>query len=442
MVKRYSSKYNYVNQINGEVIIYNSKTGQIISLENEKVTVDDFKAGKRIENKIDAHIEKYLFDNGFIVYDLENEMKEVISQYQQVVEKKELFLEILPTEQCNFRCIYCYEKFERNFMDKGNINNLIEFVRRQIRGCSALRIVWFGGEPLIAIDIIQEVTEKFLKICSKERIPYFASISTNGYLLTPDIWKKLKKCHICNFQITVDGLENVHDKQRVLLNGKSTWKNIINNLCYIRDETKTNMINIMIRTNITKEIYNQRDEYIEFLANQFGNDCRFSFFFHLVEDWGYIGQEVKDKFCTVENFFEVLELAAAKKLPLDVFRFFLLPESRVCFAGREKAFVITSDGKIRKCSQRLYDEKNYIGNLDNNTGENINIKENPYKKELMKECKECPKLPLCFGLVCPAYSGNVTDTCGYDLSDINRLIKILYQTNHEVIIKIEDKVGE
>ena len=95
MVKRYSSKYNYVNQINGEVIIYNSKTGQIISLENEKVTVDDFKAGKRIENKIDAHIEKYLFDNGFIVYDLENEMKEVISQYQQVVEKKELFLSLV-----------------------------------------------------------------------------------------------------------------------------------------------------------------------------------------------------------------------------------------------------------------------------------------------------------------------------------------------------------
>lgn len=435
--KYFSSYYNHMIDVNDEKILYNSKNGLILNLGKDKNDIYGF---LNIKNKDFQQIEgkclDYLVKNDFVVMSLEKEREEVAKRYNEVINKKELFLEILPTEQCNFRCIYCYEKFERGFMDEGTVEGVIKFAEKMLDNCTSMRVAWFGGEPLLAMDIIEKLSVSFMRLCEERHIPYFSSITTNGYFLTPDKWKILKKCHITNYQITIDGLEEIHDIQRISLMGKGTWSTIISNLRYFRDNIKTRTINIMIRTNITKKIYSQKERYLEFLKDEFSSDRRFNFFFHLAQDWGNLKENIKDEFCGEDEFFNMMEDAANKKLSLKVFRYFLTPESRVCFAGRRNAFVITSEGNIRKCSHRIDETDNCVGNVNNVTF--IQKESNQlYYKKLPGECEKCKKLPLCYGLVCPAYSGSVLDTCGYDVINLEKLIKVLVLSDKNNYIKFE-----
>ena len=53
-------------------------------------------------------------------------------------------------------------------------------------------------------------------------IVYKYCATTNGYLLTPNIIDQIFSVGLTNFQITVDGDEESHNKLRVLKNGNPT----------------------------------------------------------------------------------------------------------------------------------------------------------------------------------------------------------------------------
>ncbi len=439
MVSYFPSRYNFLTKYNNNLLLYNSLSGKIICLQNAPISdlkflEDDKKINLGQKSSLVKTLHKYRF-----IYSNEDEEREQVSAiYKNCIESKELFLEILPTEQCNFRCSYCYESYCSKGMDQTSIHNLIEFVEEKISGCTALRIAWFGGEPMLELNTIEILSEKFIAICKREKIPYYASMTTNGYFLQLDKWERLKKCRIFDYQISVDGLANVHNNQRFLANGEGTWEMIINNLKSFRDQINSSIFSLMIRINITKPIYDDRLNTLKYFQKEFSKDKRFHFFFHLAEDWGNANDaNVKEKFCGTEEFYTVIEQAAKLGLKMPVFKFFLTPGSRVCFAAKKNSYVITPEGAIRKCSLRLNDENNKIGN--------VNIKEelklNPYQKKYCSNkkvvCAECKKLPICFGAVCPSYSGDVSDTCGYDVSDVERLIQALYISDSNLIEKLE-----
>lgn len=417
------SKFNWVIPYYDKTILYNSFTGKILLLKEEAQTYSFLTCNELIFEE--AEIRDEFVTNGFIIPEKENEEEVLNTQYRKEICKNELFLVILPTEQCNFRCVYCYELFQRTFLDVKSIESIKEFVDKNLCNYSALKVSWFGGEPLVSFNIIEELSDSFLVTCKKYRKPYHSSITTNGYLLGPDSWSRLKRCHITNLQLTLDGMKITHDKQRVLQSGEGTWDTIIENLRYFRDHIHTHTIHIMLRTNITRQIYEMRDDYILFLKKEFGNDNRFHMFFHLVMDWGNIRDEtILNQFCGANEYYEMMELATEYGLHMPIYRDFLKPFSRICFAAKRNSFVITSDGIVRKCTQRLNDKENFVGTFDNSS----NFFDNSWdftKKELSDECKVCKKRPLCMGMVCPLYKGSITDTCGTELTDLPRLLRII-----------------
>ncbi|TOB11935.1 radical SAM protein, partial [Vibrio parahaemolyticus] len=64
-----------------------------------------------------------------------------------------LQLIIFPTEKCNFRCTYCYEKFEVGRMSNELIQGIKKFLEVRIPELDRLVISWFGGEPLLAKEV-------------------------------------------------------------------------------------------------------------------------------------------------------------------------------------------------------------------------------------------------------------------------------------------------
>ena len=76
------------------------------------------------------------------------------------------------TQQCQFQCIYCFEG-----MDKGNrvltdkaSQDIRNYIERRAPELKVLHITWFGGEPLLGIKRIRELSQFFLEICQRHGI--------------------------------------------------------------------------------------------------------------------------------------------------------------------------------------------------------------------------------------------------------------------------------
>ena len=82
---------------------------------------------------------------------------------------------MLPTEQCNFRCTYCYEKFIGKFFSKENINSIKMLISKRASELKQLRIGWFGGEPLLAKKIVYEISEHAISEAKKYKNLLFES---------------------------------------------------------------------------------------------------------------------------------------------------------------------------------------------------------------------------------------------------------------------------
>jgi 12,18-didecarboxysiroheme deacetylase len=129
------------------------------------------------------------------------------------------------TRRCNLRCVHCYSHSEdRTYagelsLDEGKalIDDLAAF------GCPVM--LFSGGEPLIRPDILELIryaTEKGMR----------AVISTNGTLITRPLAEKLKDIGLSYVGISLDGLEDVHDKFRGI---PGTFARVMNAIGHCQD---------------------------------------------------------------------------------------------------------------------------------------------------------------------------------------------------------------
>lgn len=186
------SMFNYqCEDGKGNVLLYNSIVG-FSSLTKISTEAYNELCSRVAEPSID-HDSRFLAlkEKGFFVSESTDEKLIRDLHCIDAIEENTLRLVILPTEKCNFRCKYCYESFEKGKMSQETQDSLIKFVKNHIYEYAALDVRWFGGEPLEAIDVVDRLSNAFMLICKNARRNYSASITTNGYHLSLDVFKKL-----------------------------------------------------------------------------------------------------------------------------------------------------------------------------------------------------------------------------------------------------------
>ena len=328
--------------------------------------------------------------------------------YQEVIANQgNLDLILMPNEDCNFRCKYCYESFSRSFMNPEVQEGVINFVKRELKTTNAVNIDWFGGEPLTAFPIVKHLSEELMSLCRAARVPYTAGITTNGYHLTLDVFKELRNFHVLNYQVTLDGLQQTHDLTRVTIDGKGTFDTIINNLRRIRDNVKSTAFNIMLRTNFSTIILDTVDAYVDFMLKEFGDDRRFTFLWREQDDWG--GDSVafvKDTFCNARDVIQEMMKATEKNLPMgaNIETGFY---TAVCYAAKQNSYVIGSDGVVYKCTVGFDLEDNQVGFLAKDgtmylDANKLAIWVTGHETD-DPTCQRCFFRPSCHGAACPLY---------------------------------------
>lgn len=234
-------------------------------------------------------------------------------------------------------------------------------------------------------------------------ITYKAGMSTNGYLLTPQLFERLNKLK-CNFyQISIDGMSETHDKLRPLVSGESTWQRIIDNLSYMVSSDKE--FTVQLRTNFNVEVAESLVEFYNYVGEKL-NDKRIKIYYETIKNHG--NENTPDTICGIEELVldvDIAQLIRENNLTCNNCTTRLMPCSRVCYASKPNFFIIDENAKILKCSFTLEKSNNVIGTLNENgtyIRNNYNYYNWVYHDYLtLEKCKLCKALPLCFGKRCP-----------------------------------------
>ena len=225
------SSYNYIcNNFDGDMLIYNTLKGTFCKILASDLT----KYSYLFEQECFESDNVSLVKMGVI---LPNEIDEEnlfnALQHKIVTENNELHIVIVLTTKCNFRCVYCFEEEYESCakdLDENCSKAILKFVRTRIHKYTGLSVSWFGGEPLLNMKYIRELSYKLIEICECSKKKYSASIVTNGYLLNKTVFEELLNLRVLSYQITIDGLSSTHDSLRPLKGGQKTFDVIINNL--------------------------------------------------------------------------------------------------------------------------------------------------------------------------------------------------------------------
>ena len=154
---------------------------------------------------------------------------------------------ICPTLACNFECPYCFATRGRGKMSPEVQDDIVALTARMLDAAHAkkLTITWFGGEPLMATDVIEALSPRLIRLAEERGCEYKAWVFTNGYLLNEDVVDLLLRCRVKSVHIPLDGVGATNDATRRLVGGGPTYQKIVENLGLLKPPIKT-----LVRANV------------------------------------------------------------------------------------------------------------------------------------------------------------------------------------------------
>lgn len=421
------SNYNYIINRGEQTYWFNGMSKEFFILSSS--------LSNKVEQQINCNID-FLKENSPIFYGKLIQSKFILDKdicetdlikenYLEAVNSKKYLLVILPTLNCNFSCWYCIQDHVNTKMSDVDIKKIKEHIKKAVFDdkIESLEIQWFGGEPFIYFsDIIKPISEYAIKICKQANIPFSNSATTNGYYLTPQISKDLIKHQFKYFQITLDGVRNIHNRVKYITDRScSTFDVVLDNINHLL--SVSNDIFVTLRLNYNKKnldlkIINQINENIN-IGNRYKIDVSFKKLWQEETDTNraIIIKDLANKFN--QNGYKTNSEIDNGCLS--------------CYTDKKWYNSINFNGDVVKCTANddLY-SKNPPGKLqeDGSIVWRRDYIENYFHIRFENEiCLKCKDLPLCMGKCNKNYNENVKSefVCNQnvDIDFENRIINYI-----------------
>jgi uncharacterized protein len=145
---------------------------------------------------------------------------------------------------CNMRCRYCYIAFESNqrrwaqqavydcgppLMNGATARRAVDFLLAASGSAPKVQIIFFGGEPLLNFPLIRTVLEYATERAAAVGKAVRFSLSTNGVLIDREMLA-LARDYAMDFQVSLDGPPEIHDRFRLLAGNRPSYQRILANL--------------------------------------------------------------------------------------------------------------------------------------------------------------------------------------------------------------------
>lgn len=266
-------------------------------------------------------------------------------------------IDVMLTNACNMRCKYCFEKEKpKKYLDWAPLKKYLENF-----GCTGFFL--FGGEPLLASNILKKLDEyindpennndglrNLWKISTK-------NIITNGTLVPKNIDFLKKYNH--RIQISCDGPKEVHDLNRIDINGDGTFDSVKKSIELCHKEKLEWSLHGVCNKNTLKYVSKIVKFYFETITEYQGIKRAIDYIagnsFQIIFEEDYSDQDIDiliEEFFKVAKYFEThSELTEIQKK--QAMQNFFFKRGAICGAG-SSLFALDTDLNIYPC-HRLAD---------------------------------------------------------------------------------------
>lgn len=178
------------------------------------------------------------------------------------------------SNDCNLRCKYCYAsggsyKMKRSLMNTDTAKDFFDFCIHNFSHIE--KIVFFGGEPCLNLDVMEYVCSLFNSYKLDDKLkekPKFAII-TNGTILNERLLKIIR-AYISYITVSIDGNKKFNDYNRLDKAGYGTFDRIAK---FIDTVKQFDNVTIQYESTFTKYHIRKgisRDEIASYMSKRFG----------------------------------------------------------------------------------------------------------------------------------------------------------------------------
>lgn len=417
------------------VAIFNSKNGKlsIVSKNFWQEVNTILLNGNSIKKIPQTFVEDFLVDDAI------DEFEEILNENKVFVNKTLRYV-VMVSGTCNFGCDYCGQNHKNIKLSKENQDRIFEDIKDKLRTkkFEELFLGWFGGEPMLALDVIESLAPRLIKLCEEENVRYVSHIATNASLLTEERAEIcVKKCKINFWGITIDGNAEEHNARRCLKGRQGTFNEVYNNFKGLLKIVKDNPeVEVTLRCNVDMRNADAIFHLIDILhADHLERYKNLFVYLAPIHDWG---NDAGKKAIEQEEFAR-LEIQAMAQLIELGFSVKPLPKRKHgCLYTSEHAIMSDPEGNLFPCSEvGLVDayiehglHKYQIGDLEIGVCRARDVFEK-FKKitDANSPCRRCKIFPTCAG-ACPKQwqDGNLPcPTTRYNLKEKMLLAYLLSQ---------------
>jgi uncharacterized protein len=334
-------------------ILFATRSGQVRSIADglwESV-------GRGELDALPADIHQGLTEAGILVDSADDELAAILAENRAEIDRPvRLTLVVHPTAACQLACAYCGQRHRSRTLSPPDQESLIQRVESQLSAGAGryreLEVGWFGGEPLLGLDVMRALSPKLRALAGEFGCAYSADVVTNALLLTPDVAAELAAVHGVSYaEVTLDGTAEYHDRRRCTRDGSPTFAKIFQNLTAILAPERP-ALRIGIRANVDRENQPGVVPLLELLAERQLHARIDRFYVAPVRAWGEPAAESSAgaaEFASweVECFAHMLRLG---------FQVEMIPSRKrvVCLAVCPGAEVVDAFGSLFNCTEVSY----------------------------------------------------------------------------------------
>ena len=434
------------------VAVFNSLLMRILYVD--KKTAKLIKELKITDDKtIDFLFESYIYVNhAFEDEALYLRRRTEVCEFQKKLHTMYLCL----SADCNLACKYCY--IEQNPC-KGNVcgnmtmetaKNAIDKFKKEIEKYTTednVRLILFGGEPLMNINLVKPVVNYIRKVMPKVLL----GIVTNGTLLTEDIAKFLKK-NKCKITISIDGPKCINDKNRIFANSSASVYDVIGEKVKILQK---NNIPFDFSTTISEDVLKNQDIANDYIKEFKPQGVNYNLLHYSDDKEGekkcvdFYGRMAK---FSLENYDKLKELSTQNNFieqGLDMVKNRVFRHT-TCVAVGLNVVDVKFNGDVCVCSADIKTKNHVIGNV--NTMDFEEMLNNPELSFFINsaaikrpQCRSCEAIFVCGG-GCPyqakALYGSSENLdkpiCNYSKTILKWYLKKIYE-ERKPYLNIENK---
>jgi uncharacterized protein len=374
-----------------QLLLFSTKKASVILLDRE--TYQALEGGT-----LSPSDEAKLASLGMVVADRDAEKQAILGLLdERNPQNRGLNIIAVLNLDCNFACPYCFEEGLKGnlYMADATADRLLSFIKDKFRdNQDTLLIDFYGGEPLLSLDLIQYISQAAGSFAESRGGVYYFTLVTNGSLFTRKAASILVPLGLKSVKITLDGPAEIHNTQRPFMSGAGSFRAIINNI-----KATCDLVKVGIGGNFTEHNYERFSLLLDYLEAEGLTPDKIS-----SVKFDAIVNRPKNYRSPIEYTSGCVSTKEPWLLRAEAFlREEILkrgyhtpkPTPLACMIETTDAYVVNYDGVIYKCPAFIGNKDFAAGDVERGVSDysealKLGIYKNP-------ECAACVYLPLCFG---------------------------------------------